>query len=369
MAQHILQAGLAAGMSATAGLHSSTPKRVDPSFDDLEHVLPQSFIPTYESRVTFRGKHEDVQAPVISWGAWSWGDKATWGWSDEEMPALEQAWKLCLQKGMAFIDTAQAYGSGESERILGGLLKGAPRSQVFIQTKWYVVPDNSTNLFSPSKAPAKMLRGSLARLGLEYVDCYLVHGPIHASSMAQVAEGLAECVAEGLTKTVGVANYSTEDMLKMQAQLANYDIPLATNQCEFSILRRLPETSGLLRACRDKDIVFQSYSSLAQGRLTGKYTKDNPPPKENRFSSYPIEVLEPTLDVVESIAKAHDVSMSAVALNYNISKGVLPLAGIRKAQHAEQNMQALGWRLSNEEIQRIDSVSLEGKATKLWQQG
>ena len=369
MAQHILQAGLSAGMSATAGIHRSNPKPVDPSFDDLQYVLPQSFVPTHESRITFRGKRGDVLAPVISWGAWSWGDKGTWGWSEEEMPALEQAWKLCVQKSMTFIDTAQAYGSGESERIISRLLKGVPRSKVFIQTKWYVVPDNATNLFSPSEAPAKMLRESLARLGLEYVDCYLVHGHIHASSIAQVAKGLAECVDSGMTKTVGVANYSAEDMLKMQAELVKYEIPLATNQCEFSILRRLPEISGLLRICRENDIVFQSYSSLAQGRLTGKYTKDNPPPKEYRFSSYPLEKLEPTLEVVESVAKAHNVSMSAVALNYNLSKGILPLAGIRKLEQAEQNMQALGWRLSNEEIQKIDSVSLEGKATKLWQQG
>jgi len=367
MAQHIRQAGLAAGMSATAGVHSSKPKPVDPSVDDLKYVLPPSFVPTNESRIAFRGKHGNVPAPVISWGAWSWG--GTWHWSDEEMPALEQAWKLCVQKGMTFIDTAQAYGTGESERIISRLLKGVPRDQFFIQTKWYVVPDNATNLFSPSKAPAKMLKESLARMNLDYIDCYLVHGHIHASSIAQVAKGLAECVDSGMTKTVGVANYSAEDMLKMQAELAKYDIPLATNQCEFSILRRLPETSGLLRTCRENDIVFQSYSSLAQGRLTGKYTKDNPPPKEYRFSSYPMDQLESTLAVVASVAKAHDVSMSAVALNYNLSKGILPVAGIRKLEQAEQNLQALGWRLSDEEIQKIDEVSLEGKATKLWQQG
>jgi len=158
-------------------------------------------------------------------------------------------------------------------------------------------------------------------------------------------------------------------MLQMRDELAKYDVPLATNQCEYSILRRYPETSGLLQACRENNIVFQSYSSLAQGRLTGKYTKDNPPPKEYRFSSYPMEDLEPTLRVVESIAKARGVSMSAVALNYNISKGVVPVVGIRKPEQAKQNLQALGWRLSEEEIKNLDSVSLEGKKTVLWQQG
>jgi aryl-alcohol dehydrogenase-like predicted oxidoreductase len=115
--------------------------------------------------------------------------------------------------------------------------------------------------------------------------------------------------------------------------------------------------------------VFQGYSSLAQGRLTGKYNKDHPPPKEYRFSSYPMEELEPTLKVIESIAKDHNLPMSAVALNYNLSKGALPLVGIRRPLHVEQNMQALGWRLTEDEIKRLDAVSLKGKATRLWQQG
>ena len=217
MAQHVLQTGLSAGMSATAGVHDSKPHNVNPSSKD-NPVLPQSFIPTVETRVTFRGKNGNVSAPTMAWGAWSWGDKATWHWSDDEMPALEQAWQLCVQKGMTFIDNAQVYGSGTSESIHGILISRLPRNQTFVQTKWYVVPDNATNLLSPSHAPAKMLKDSLKRLGLDYIDCYLVHGHIHASSISQAAKGLAECVDSGMTKTVGVAHYSAEDMLQMQAE-------------------------------------------------------------------------------------------------------------------------------------------------------
>jgi aryl-alcohol dehydrogenase-like predicted oxidoreductase len=146
-------------------------------------------------------------------------------------------------------------------------------------------------------------------------------------------------------------------------------VPLALNQCEFSILRRIPETSSLLQACRENGIVFQSHSSLAQGRLSGKYTKDNSPPKTYRFSSYPMEEIEPTLQVVRDIAHKRGVPMSAVALNYNLSKGVQPVVAIRKPVQVEQNVQPLGWRLANEEMQRLDDVSIEGKTTKLWQQG
>ena len=159
---------------------------------------------------------------------------------------------------------------------------------------------------------------------LQYINVYILHGYIQAQSVAQVAKGLAECINSGMTKTVGVANYSAADMIQMADELAKYGIPLATNQCEFSILRRYPKTYGLIKACRDRDIIFQSYYSLAQGRLSGKYTVDNLAPKTYRFSSYDMKDLEPTLEVINTIANERRINCSAVASNYNISKGAVP---------------------------------------------
>jgi aryl-alcohol dehydrogenase-like predicted oxidoreductase len=368
--QKILQAGLTAGMSTTEGIHSSKPTWVDPAVSKSKSfLLPADFIPNTQSTVTLRGKNGDIQVPRLNIGAWSWGDTATWHWSPEELPAVKEAWKLLVENGLNWIDTAQAYGSGESERICGELFKGLKREEYIIQTKWYVVPDNLKNILSPSHAPTKFLRESLERMGLEYIDVYLVHGHIHASSLAQVAKGLAECVELGLTKTVGVANYDEGDMVKLAEELEKYGIPLATNQCEFSVLRRHPELSGLLQACHDRGIVFQSYSSLAQGRLTGKYTVDNPAPKTYRFSSYDMKDIEPTVEVLSAIGKGHGKNPASVALNYNLSKGIVPTVGIRKPEQARDAIEAFGWRLSAEETERIDKVSMSGKTTALWQQG
>ncbi len=254
---------------------------------------------------------------------------------------------------------------------MGRLVKGLPRASYQIQLKWYIVPDNTTNLLHPKGAPAKMLKETLQRSKLDYIDCYLVHRHIHASTIKQFAEGLAECVNSGMTKTVGIADYSAEDMIEMADALAEYDITLATNQCEYSVLRRLPETGeqDLLSVCKERGIMFQSYSSLAQGRLSGKYTADNPAPKEYRFSSYPMAEIEPTLDVLRAIPPKRRKPISAIALNYNISKGVIPVVGMRKPSQVQENLEALGWRLSEEEIKKLDAVILEGKSTKLWQQG
>jgi len=367
--QKILQTGLTAGMSTTEGIHSSNPTRVDSDFDGTKVLLPEDFIPTAETKVILRGAKGDIHAPRINIGAWSWGDTATWHWSPEELPQVKEAWKLLLENGINWIDTAQAYGSGESERICGELFKGLNRQDYIIQTKWYVVPDNFKNLLSPSHAPTKFLKESLDRFGLDYIDVYLVHGPIHISSLAQVAKGLAECVEQGLTKTVGVANSSEEDMIRLADELQKYGVPLATNQCEFSVLRRQPELSGLLQACHDRGIVFQSYSSLAQGRLTGKYTVDNPPPTTYRFSSYDMKDVKPTLEVLRSIGQDHGKNPASVALNYNLSKGIVPTVGIRKPSQAQDAIDAFGWRLSTDEIKRIDAVSMSGSTTILWQQG
>ncbi|KAK5075368.1 hypothetical protein LTS08_001565 [Lithohypha guttulata] len=375
MAQKILQTGLSAGMSAVSGFHSSKPHKISEDYDGLQHVLPDSFKPSLESRYTLRGRNgQDVHVPLISWGAWSWGDTSTFHWSDDELPALRQAWQRCIETGMTFVDTAQVYGSGKSEEILGDLINnhssGIDRSKIFVQTKWLPnVTDQATNALHPVDAPVKELRNTLDRMRLQYVDSYMVHGPIHLSSIKQVAKGLAKCVEDGMTKAVGVANYSVDDMLKMKEALAEYGIPLATNQCEFSILRRLPETEGMLEACRKNDIVFQAYSSIAQGRLSGKYDIDNPPPKEYRFSSYDMKHVQPAIDELRLLGQKYGVSAASVAINWVICKGALPVVGMRKESQAQEDIAALGWRLTNEEIAKLDSLGFEGKTTKLWQQG
>lgn len=302
VAQHVLQTGLAAGMSATNGIHSSKPNPVDLSFDGLKHVLPQEVVPNGKSRVRMRGAKGDVNVPYICIGAWPWGDKATFHWDLAELPAVKEAWKIIRESSLNWIDTAQAYGDGESERICGTLLSGLDRNEFVIQTKWFVVP-TPTNIFSPSHAPAKMLKEALERMRLDYIDIYLVHGPIYPNSIAQAAKGLAECVEKGMTKAVGVANYSAKGMIQMTDELAKYGVPLLTNQCEYSVIRRHPEIHGLLAACKERNIVFQSYSSLAQGRLTGKYNAEHEPPKTYRFSSYPMKDLEPTLAVLSYITR------------------------------------------------------------------
>lgn len=368
--QSILQTGLSSGLAATSGFHKSTPPPMPSDYNHKSDLTPTSFVPSAQEKVTYRGKHANVTGSRLVIGAWPWGDKATFHWKDDELPAVREAWKALLDNGINHIDTAQVYGSGESERICGELVKGMSRESFVMQTKFWVLPDDPTVVKDWKNAPLTTLKSSLERCGLESMDVYMVHGHIHPQSIATIAKSLADSVDQGLAKTVAVANYSKDDMLTMQSELAKYGVPLAANQCEYHAMRREPEVSGLLKACKDNDIVFQSYSSLAQGRLSGKYTaEDAGPPSTYRFSNYPMKEYGPVLRVLGEIAEAREVSVAAVTLNYNMVHGIAPVVGVRNPEQAKSNAGAYGWRLSDEEIERIDEVSSQGKTTKLWQQG
>lgn len=366
--QYALQTALATGFSATEGIHSAHIRPLDPKSSEDAYILPADTIVETGSRLTLRGAKEDVMVPYMCAGAFAWGDKATWRYHrDRDLPHIKEAWEKLREAGVTFVDTSPAYGDGESERICGMLLKDLPRDSFVVQTKWMPLPNR--HVFKKSKGMVSQLRHSLKRLGLEYVDVYLVHGPGHLSGVSTVAKGLAECVQLGLTKTVGVANYDKSETIKMADALEKLGVPLAVNQCEYSVIRRHPEIHGLVQECRRRGIVFQGFAPLAEGRLTGKYSPGNEPPRSYRFSSYPMYVLEPTLSVLRRIAEERRMPIAAIALNFCINKGVLPVVGGRTGDQVSQNLQALGWRLTPDEIRRIENVSIEGKTCAFWQHG
>ncbi len=216
------------------------------------------------------------------------------------------------------------------------------------------------------------LEASIERLGVEHVDLYQLHGPISLRSKAALAEALAEVHAAGLTSAVGVSNYSIGEMTKIHAELAKRGVPLATNQVEYSLLRRVPETTGLLAACARLGVVLLAYSPIGQGRLTGKYSATNPPPGKRGFSAHPMAAVDDVVAVVRRIGDAHDRTPSQVALRWLIDKGAVPIPGAKSAAQATENAGALGWSLTTEELHELDTAALDGTrslANRFWQHG
>jgi aryl-alcohol dehydrogenase-like predicted oxidoreductase len=287
-------------------------------------------------------------------GAWQWGDRVVWqyghGYGDAE---IRQAFQASLDEGVRFIDTAEIYGNGRSERLLGQFLKGTDQP-VLIATKYLPFPWRLGKGSLP-----RALKGSLARLGAESVDLYQIHWPTPLMSTDTMMEGLVECVKGGMTRTVGVSNFGQSRMLAAYSALARHNITLASNQVHYSLLNRIVEKNGTLARCKELGIRLISYSPLEKGLLTGKYSVDSPPPgsRARTYASL-LPRIAPLLRLMTQIGQDHGGKSNAqVALNWVICKGTLPIPGAKNAEQAQENAGALGWRLTKEEMDKLDAQS------------
>jgi aryl-alcohol dehydrogenase-like predicted oxidoreductase len=317
----------------------------------------------------------DVSIPLLGVGTWAWGDRSTWGMGgyDAEltMASIEGAWDASIDAGVTLFDTAEIYGGGESERIIGQMRRRdeARAASVVLATKFMPSPWK----VNVRGALLKSLRASLARLDVPSVDLYQIHGPISLRSHAALAEALAAAHGAGQVKAVGVSNYSVKETRSIAAELEKRGLKLATNQIEFSLLRRAPETGGLLAACAELGVVPLAYSPIGQGRLTGKYSAAHPPPGKRNFSKHPMEVVDGVVTRLRTIGEKHGgKTPSQVALNWIIVKGAVPIPGAKSAAQAQENAGALGWRIDDDDLAMLDRAALGGIrsiSNRVWQHG
>ena len=326
-----------------------------------------------DAHIPLRGS--DVALPVMGLGTWAWGDASTWGMNAYDrsynFDTIREAYRASVAAGITFLDTAEAYGNGESERIIARLLEEdrEHREHIVIATKFIPFPWK----VAVGAALMTSLKASLQRLQMPWVHLYQIHGPISLRSHAAMAAALAAAHRAGLVKAVGVSNYSEKEMRAIHAELAKHGVALATNQVEYSLLRTLPEWNGLLSACKELGVVLLAYSPLGMGRLTGKYTASNPPQGKRTFSAFPMAEIEPVVAELRRIGERHGgKTPSQVALNWIICKGAVPIPGAKNQAQAEQNAGALGWRLTPDEVQALDAVSKRGQRKlmhRVWQHG
>jgi aryl-alcohol dehydrogenase-like predicted oxidoreductase len=300
----------------------------------------------------------DLRVSPLGIGTWAWGDRLVWGYggggfSDDD---LRQAYRFTLDSGVNFFDTAELYGfpSHRSEKLLGEFSE-AYRGDAVIATKWFPLPWR----FLKGQV-ISALKGSVRRLRVKQVDLYQIHWPTAFISIPRLMEGLADGVQMGLTRAVGVSNYSTAQMRQAHSVLAKRGVPLASNQVEYSLLTRDPERNGLLAACRELNITLIAYSPLAMGILTGKYTPENPPSgvRSRMYNSDYLAKVQPLIALMREIGAAHDDKTPAqVALNWTICKGAIPIPGAKNIKQAQDNFGALGWRLTEAEVAAFDEAS------------
>jgi aryl-alcohol dehydrogenase-like predicted oxidoreductase len=288
-------------------------------------------------------------------GTWSWGDRLLWSYGRDHTDVdLETAYNTSLAGGIRLFDTAEFYGFGRSERLLGRFIRseGTP---VKVCTKFVPFP---WRLSQHSLMAA--LRKSLERLGLESLELYMMHVPLPPVSIDTWMEAMADAVEAGLIRAVGVSNYGVSQMRRAHRALGRRGVPLAANQVLYNLLQRGPERNGLQDACQELNVRLVAYSPLAQGVLTGKYTPDHPPPgiRGLRSGRQRLAKAGPLIDLLRAIGQAHgDRPPAQVALNWVIAKGALPIPGAKNARQAESNVGALTWSLTAGEVAALDQVS------------
>lgn len=287
-------------------------------------------------------------------GAWQWGDRVVWNYgSHYNEEAIRAAFFTSLEQGIRLVDTAEVYGNGQSERILGQLLKETDQP-VLVATKFMPFPWRLER-----KSLLRALKHSLERLGLESVDLYQVHWPFPPISIEKWMSAMAEAIQKGWTRTVGVSNYNYAQMMRAHSALQRRGIPLASNQVEFNLLNREIEKNGLLQRCQELGIRVIAYSPLAMGLLSGKYSPENPPPgiRGRKYAGL-LKRIKPLINLMTEIGREHDgKTVAQVALNWCICKGTLPIPGAKNAEQAAMNAGALGWRLTEEEVGKLDEAS------------
>lgn len=297
-----------------------------------------------------------LHAIEMGLGAWAWGDRVVWqygrGYTDED---IRQAFQTSITEGVRFIDTAEVYGSGRSEWLTGQFVEETDQP-VLIATKFFPMPWRLTK----NSIRAALTR-SLERLGVETVDLYQIHWPSPLLSPETAMEGMSICVEKGMTRTVGVSNFDQSAMLRAYSTLSRHNIPLASNQVHFSLLNRTVEKNGLLARCKELGVRLIAYSPLEMGMLTGKYTSENPP-TGTRGASYGnlLKKIGPLLKLMTEIGQDHGgKSNSQVALNWCICKETMPIPGAKNAAQAYQNAGALGWKLTADEVAKLDEAGDE----------
>ncbi|KAJ1378756.1 NADP-dependent oxidoreductase domain [Sesbania bispinosa] len=298
----------------------------------------------------------------MGFGTWAWGNQFLWGYQESMDDELQQVFNLALENGINLFDTADSYGTGklngQSEKLLGRFIrefqeqKGSQRD-IVIATKfaaypWRLTPGQFVNA----------CRASLDRMQIEQIGIGQLHwSTANYAPLQELAlwDGLVAMYEKGLVQAVGVSNYGPKQLLKIHDYLKERGVPLCSAQVQFSLLSMGEDQLEIKSICDSLGIRMIAYSPLGLGMLTGKYSPSKLPsgPRALLFKQI-LPGLDPLLSSLREIANKRRKTMSQVAINWCICKGTVPIPGVKSIRQAQENLGALGWRLSSDELLQLD---------------
>jgi aryl-alcohol dehydrogenase-like predicted oxidoreductase len=293
-----------------------------------------------------------LQVSVIGLGLAQFG-AAAWGWGRRLGPAkAREIIQRALELGVTLFDTAESYGDGQSERLLGEVVSGsARRASIVVASK--VSPHGLTR--ERVRAAA---RESLARLGSGWIDLYQVHGMDWRVAEKPKMEGMRDLLAMGEVRHVGVSSYELGWWREAEAQLGR---PVVSNQVRYSLLSRRPERE-LLPYAAANDRLLISWSPLEQGLLAGRYDASAPPSYDRASTEYfsPVNLrrAEPVVTALREVGARYGATPAQVALAWIIHHpNVVAIPGATSLAQVEENVAAADLELDEGDFTRLTEVS------------
>ena len=271
--------------------------------------------------------------------------------------------RRAVELGVTLIDSADIYGNGHNERLLGAALAGGLRERVVVATKFGNVRDAETGKWGGINGTATYVRwacdSSLQRLGLDHIDLYYQHRVDAKTPIEETVGAMAELVAAGKVRHLGLSEARPEDIRRAHAVH-----PIAALQSEYSLFEREVE-NDVLPLCRELGIGFVPFSPLGRGVLTGRFKSnaDYDPSDDRGTGRYPRAGGDALVEnarkaeIVAEVASRHPGATAAqVALAWLVAQGTVPIPGTRNSARLEENVGSLALQLSDDDGQRLDDV-------------
>lgn len=309
-----------------------------------------------------------LKVPVLSFGAGTFGGKGPLfgAWGNTDAGEARRLLDICLEAGLNLFDTADVYSDGASEEVLGQAIRGR-RDKVLISTKTALPMGEGPNDAGASRARlVKATEDALRRLGTDYIDLLQLHAFDAGTPVEEVLATLDALVRAGKVRYVGVSNFAGWQLMKSLAVADRHGWPrYVAHQVYYSLVGRDYEWD-LMPLAQDQGVGALVWSPLGWGRLTGKIRRGAPVPAGSRLNEtadfgppVPEERLYRVVDALDEIAAETGRTVPQIALNWLIARPTVAsvIIGARNEAQLRDNLGALGWRLTAEQMAKLDAAS------------
>lgn len=318
-----------------------------------------------------------LKVPVLSFGTATFGGNGEFfkAWGATDLREAKRLVDICLEAEINFFDTANGYSNGQAEEILGKALIGR-RNDVLLSTKATYPVGAGPNDFGSSRIHLlEACDASLKRLGTDHIDIYFMHGFDSGTPVEETLGALDNLIQSGKVRYIGCSNFSGWQLMKsLSISERSHWSKYIAHQAYYSLVGREFEWD-LMPLASDQGIGTVVWSPLAGGALSGKIRRNQSAPKNSRigqiqYVSYDEEVLFRVVDVLEQISKERGKSISQIAINWILKRPTVCniVIGARNELQLKENLGALGWNLTDEEMNRLDKASDSRLLYPYWQQ-